>query len=84
LKLTQTDVSEFIRTSRQRIIQFEHEEAKVTRPILIALITFFSLHHKTAQYLKTLGLYNNKFVQEIGFNEQIISFIVENELNGEK
>lgn len=81
LKLTQNDVSVIVGTSRQQILKFEHEEAKVTRSILIALITYFSLRPKTAQYLSTQGLYKNKFVQDIGFDEQVILSIIENKIN---
>jgi DNA-binding XRE family transcriptional regulator len=84
LKLTQTDVSVIVGTSRQQILKFEHEDAKLTRSILIALITYFSLRPKTAQYLSTQGLYNNKFVQDIGFDEQVIFSIIENKINGGK
>jgi len=81
LKLTQNDVSVFVGTSRQQILKFEHEDAKLTRSILIALITYFSLRPKTAQYLSTQGLYKNKFVQDIGFDEKVISSIIENKIN---
>jgi DNA-binding XRE family transcriptional regulator len=78
LNLKQADVAEFIGTSRQQIIGFEHQETKMTRSILISLIAYFSLQPKTALFLRALGLYENKFVQKIGFNEQLISFITEN------
>jgi len=81
LKLTQNDVSVFVGTPRQQILKFEHEDAKLTRSILIALITYFSLRPKTAQYLSTQGLYKNKFVQDIGFDEKVISSIIENKIN---
>jgi DNA-binding XRE family transcriptional regulator len=80
LNLKQSDVAEVIGTSRQQIIGFEHQESKITRSILISLITYFSLQPKTALFLRTLGLYQNKFVQEIGFNEQFMSFMTENKV----
>lgn len=83
LKLSQAKIASHIGTSRQQILKFEHEDAKLTRSILIALITFFSLRYKTARYLQTIGLYKNKFVQSIGFNEHLISFVIEQNLNGE-
>jgi DNA-binding XRE family transcriptional regulator len=78
LNLKQADVAEFIGTSRQQIIGFEHQESKITRSILISLITYFSLRPKTALFLRTLGLYENNFVREFGFNEQLISFVTDN------
>lgn len=82
LKLNQAELAVISGTSRQKIIQFEHEEAKITRAILITLITYFSLRPKTAQFLNTLGLYRNKFVQDIGFNDQVTSYVIANDING--
>ncbi|MDR0681023.1 MAG: hypothetical protein LBG15_04110 [Dysgonamonadaceae bacterium] len=54
----------------------------MTKSILIALVSYFSLRPKTARFLSMQGLYKNKFVQDIGFNDQIIAYIVENGING--
>jgi DNA-binding XRE family transcriptional regulator len=82
LNLKQAEVAGICGTSRQQIIKFEHQEAKLTKSILITLVSYFSLRPKTAQFLSTQGLYKNKFVQDIGFNDQIIAYVIENGING--
>jgi transcriptional regulator with XRE-family HTH domain len=82
LNLKQAEVAGICGTSRQQIIKFEHQEAKLTKSILIALISYFSLRPKTARFLSMQGLYKNKFVQDIGFNDQIIAYVMENDING--
>jgi DNA-binding XRE family transcriptional regulator len=82
LCMSQVELATICGMSRQTILQFEHEQAKVTRPILISLVTYFSLQSKTAQYLNTLGLYKNKYVQDFGFTEQVISYLIGNNING--
>ena len=84
LKLSQADVAVICGSSRQKIIQFEHQKAKVTRSILIALVTYFSLRPKTALFLKALCLYKNRFVQTIGFNEEVAAYIIDNHINESK
>jgi transcriptional regulator with XRE-family HTH domain len=81
LNLKQEEVAGICGTSRQQIIKFEHQEIKVTKSILTTLVSYFSLRPKTAQFLSTQGLYKNKFVQDIGFNDQIIAYVVENGIN---
>jgi transcriptional regulator with XRE-family HTH domain len=82
LNLKQAEVAGICGTSRQQIIKFEPQEAKLTKSILIALISYFSLRPKTAQFLSMQGLYKNEFVQSIGFNDQITGYIIENDING--
>jgi plasmid maintenance system antidote protein VapI len=82
LNLKQVDAASICGTSRQQIVKFEHQEAKLTKSILIALVTYFSLRPKTAQFLSMQGLYKNKFVQDIGFTDEIISYVIENNING--
>jgi DNA-binding XRE family transcriptional regulator len=81
LNLTQDEMAAISGTSRQKIIQFEHFESKVTKSILVALVTYFSLRSKSVQFLNVQGLYKNRFVQDIGFTEQVISYIIENHIN---
>ncbi len=68
LGLTQKDLSSYIGISRQSLIDIEHKNRKITRSILISLITFFSFREKTAEILCEKGLYNNDFVKKLGFN----------------
>jgi DNA-binding XRE family transcriptional regulator len=76
LNLTQQQLGELVGTSRQQIIKFEQQEAKVTKSILIALVTYCSLKPITARFLHSLSLYENKFVQSIGFTEQVIMLVI--------
>lgn len=77
LKLTQEEFSRIIGVSRQSVINMEHREKKLTKAILIAMVSFFSLRSDTAKILYEQGLYRNAFVKNIGFSESILSKIYE-------
>jgi len=79
LNLTQQKLAEEIGTSRQGVINFEHQEKKLTKSMLIAIITYFSLRRQTAYFLKTLGLYKNPYIISLGFNEKLCDYIIEND-----
>ena len=72
LNLTQEDFSKIIGVSRQSVINMEHKEKKLTRSIIISMVSFFSLREKTAEILLQSGLYNNTFVKNIGFSESVV------------
>lgn len=78
LNLTQQDLAEQIGTSRQGIISFEHQEKKLTKSMLIAIVTYFSLRSRSTAFLKSLGLYKNSYVISLGFNEKLCDYIIEN------
>lgn len=72
LNLTQEEFSKVIGVSRQSVINMEHKEKKLTRSIIISMVSFFSLRYETARILYELGLYGNDFVKDIGFSEDIL------------
>ena len=72
LGLTQEDFSKIIGVSRQSVINMEHKTKKLTRSIVISMVSFFSLRKDTAEILFRYGLYNNAFVKNIGFSESIV------------
>lgn len=72
LNLTQEDFSKIIGVSRQSVINMEHKEKKLTKSILITMISFFLLRSETAKILYEKGLYNNAFVNSIGFTESVL------------
>ena len=72
LNLTQQNFSKIIGISRQSVINMEHKEKKLTRSIIISMVSFFSLRKETAEMLFQDGLYNNAFVKNIGFSEDVI------------
>lgn len=72
LNLTQEDFSKIIGVSRQSVINMEHKEKKLTRSIIISMVSFFSLREKTAEILFQNGLYNNAFVKNVGFSESVV------------
>ncbi len=72
LNLTQEDFSRVIGVSRQSVINMEHKEKKLTRSILISMVSFFSLRNETAKILYEHGLYSNAFVKNIGFSKTIL------------
>ncbi len=72
LKLTQEEFSKIIGVSRQSVINMEHKEKKLTRSIVIAIVSFFSLRCETARILYEQGLYSNAFVKDIGFSEDVL------------
>jgi DNA-binding XRE family transcriptional regulator len=78
LNITQQKLAEQIGTSRQGIINFEHQEKKLTRSMLIAIVTYFSLRGRSAAFLKSLGLYKNSYINSLGFDEQLCDYIIEN------
>lgn len=61
--------------SRQSVIDLEHKNRKITRSILIAMITFFSLRCETALLLYRKGFYSTNFVTSLGFTETMIEKI---------
>lgn len=77
LNLTQNDFSRIIGISRQSVINIEHQEKKITRAILISMISFFSLRKQTAEILRDKGLYNNSYVQGLGFSKSVLAKIHE-------
>ena len=77
LNLTQQDLAEQIGTSRQGIINFEHQEKKLTRSMLISIVTYFSLREQSAAFLKALGLYRNSYINSLGFDEKLCDYIIE-------
>ena len=83
---TQKDFSGLIGISRQSLIELEHQNRKITRPVLIAIVSYFSLHKETAIILYNYGLYNNEYIQLLGFNPDLIGRIYkikkEQNLNG--
>lgn len=72
LNLTQEDFSKVIGVSRQSVINIEHKEKKLTKSILITMVSFFSLRSETAKILYERGLYKNPFVKKIGFSESVL------------
>ncbi len=76
LNLTQAVFSSYIGISRQTLIEIEHQQHKIARPILISMVSYFSLRKDTAQILLDSGLYDIEFVNEIGFTTEIINMIL--------
>jgi len=72
LGLTQREFSVVIGISRQSVIDLEHKNRKITRAILIAILTFFSLRRETAQMLYEKKLYNMEYVISLGFTSDVI------------
>lgn len=72
LNLTQEEFSKVIGVSRQSVINIEHREKKLTRAILIAMITFFSLRSETSMILSQKEFYKNAFVKNLGFTESVL------------
>ena len=54
------------------VIDLEHKNRKLTRAILIAMLTFFSLRRETAQLLYEKKLYNMDYVIFLGFTSDVI------------
>ena len=72
LKLTQKDFAKIIGISRQSLIDLEHQNRKITKAILIAIISFFSLHSSTAYILYKKKFYDMEYVASIGFTSNMI------------
>lgn len=72
LNLTQEDFSKIIGISRQSVINTEHRKKKLTKSVIISMVSFFSLRRETADLLFQNGLYSNAFVKNIGFSEDVI------------
>ena len=72
LNLTQEEFSRIIGISRQSVINMEDKEKKLTRSIVIAIVSFFSLRLATARILYEQGLYRNAFVIDLGFSEDVL------------
>lgn len=75
LGITQRELAGVIGISRQSVIDLEHKNRKITRSILIAMITFFSLRCETALLLYRKGFYSTSFVTSLGFTETMIEKI---------
>lgn len=75
LGMTQRELAGVIGISRQSVINLEHKNRKITRSILIAMITFFSLRCETALLLYRKGFYSANFVTSLGFTETMIEKI---------
>ena len=86
LGLTQKEFSSLIGISRQSLIDLEHQDKKITKPVLIAIVSYFSLRKETAIILYNSNFYNNEFVQLLGFYPDVIRRIYkikkEQNLNG--
>lgn len=67
LNLTQREFASIIGISRQSVIDLEHRNRKITRAVLIAMITFFSLRRKSAMILYDKGFYDLRYVSSLGF-----------------
>ena len=72
LGLTQKELATVIGVSRQSVIDLEHKNRKITRAILIAMLTYFSLRRETAQLLYEKKLYNMDYVVSLGFTSNVI------------
>lgn len=72
LGLTQREFAGVIGISRQSVIDLEHKNRKITRAILIAMTTFFSLHRETALLLYRNDLYSTSFMTSLGFTDALI------------
>ena len=72
LNLTQEEFSRIVGVSRQSVINIEHKEKKLTRSILISMVSYFSLRSETAKILYEKGLYRNTFVNDMGFTESVL------------
>lgn len=72
LGLTQREFASVIGISRQSVIDLEHKNRKITRSILIAMITIFSLRYETALLLYRRGFYSTNFVASLGFTTTMI------------
>lgn len=72
LKLTQKDFAKIIGISRQSLIELEHRNRKITKAILIAIISFFSLQSSTAYTLYKKKFYDMEYVASIGFTSNVI------------
>lgn len=75
LGLTQREFAGVIGISRQSVIDLEHKNRKITRAILIAMTTFFSLRRETASLLYRSDLYSTNFMTSLGFTEALIKKI---------
>jgi len=72
LNITQRDFAAVIGISRQSIIDLEHQNRKITRSILISIVTFFSLKRETALLLYKKKLYEMDYVISIGYTVDVI------------
>lgn len=72
LNLTQKDFADIIGISRQSVIDLEHQNRKITKAILIAMISFFSLQSSTAHMLYEKKFYDMEYVASLGFSSDVI------------
>lgn len=75
LGMTQREFAGIIGISRQSVIDLEHKNRKITRSILIAMITFFTLRCESALLLYRKGFYSTNFVTSLGFTTTLIEKI---------
>lgn len=75
LGMTQREFASIIGISRQSVIDLEHKNRKITRSILITMITFFTLRCETAWLLYRKGFYSTDFVTSLGFTTTLIEKI---------
>lgn len=76
LDLTQKEFASFLGITRQSLIGFEHQNRKISRPVLAAIVSYFSLRPETAAFLLVNGLYDNAYVNSLGFNRCIVNKII--------
>jgi DNA-binding XRE family transcriptional regulator len=70
LNLTQRDFASIIGISRQSVIDLEHKNRKITRSVLISIITVFSLKSSTARFLYEKNFYDLEYVVSLGFTNE--------------
>ena len=75
LDLTQREFAGIIGISRQSVIDLEHKNRKITKAVLIAMITFFSLRRESAAILYRKGFYDLRYVSSLGFTTSMIQKI---------
>lgn len=75
LGITQREFAGIIGISRQSVIDLEHKNRKITRSILIAMISFFSLQRETALALYEKNFYSIGYVESLGFTARVIEKI---------
>lgn len=75
LNMTQREFAGVIGISRQSVIDLEHKNRKITRAVLIAMISFFSLRRESAMILYEKGFYNFSYVSSLGFTTSVIQML---------
>lgn len=72
LNLTQREFAEIIGISRQSVIDLEHKNRKITKSILVTIITYFSLRRETAYLLYQKGLYDMEYARFLGYTAELM------------